>query len=57
MEYQLPQGRDRSIVVTCIKCGVNIARIEIKNIFKLGMYICEGCFVKLDRPLPKEPLK
>lgn len=45
--------RDRSIIVECIKCATKIARIDVKSMYKLGFYICESCFQRLDKPLPK----
>jgi len=44
------QMRDRSIIVQCIKCHTNIARIEVKAMYRIGFYICESCFKKMDMP-------
>lgn len=56
-EFQMLQERDRSIIIKCIKCQTNLARIEIKSMFRLGFYICESCFGKLDKPISKEKEK
>jgi hypothetical protein len=45
----MPFEKDRSIEVNCIKCGLRIAKIDIKCVFKIGFYICETCFLKLDK--------
>lgn len=50
----MPTARDRSMRVQCIKCSIPIAVLEIKAMLKIGFYICESCFKKLDKPLPKE---
>ena len=54
MEENIFRERDRGIIVQCIKCSTKIARIEVKAMFRLGFYICESCFIKLDKPLAKE---
>ena len=53
MEYQMHIDRDRAINVQCIKCLTPVARVEIRTVFKIGFYICEQCFKRLDKPLAK----
>lgn len=53
MSFHQPFERDRSILVACIKCHTPIARIEIKMMYRIGFYICESCFRRIDSVLPK----
>jgi len=46
--FSQPINRDRSIVIRCIKCTQPLAKIEIQQVFKIGMYLCEHCFLTLD---------
>lgn len=41
--------RDRAIIVHCIKCNVPLARLEVKAVYKIAMYVCEQCFFKLEK--------
>lgn len=34
--------------VQCVKCNVKIAWIVVKQVYKVGLYICENCFNRLD---------
>ncbi len=53
MSFQMPFERDRSILVACIKCHTPIAKIEVKLMYRIGFYICESCFRRIDKQLPK----
>lgn len=48
MDAFMSPGRDRSITVKCIKCQTPIAQLEVKIAYKIAMYVCEPCFLKLD---------
>lgn len=48
--FSQPMHRDRSLIVKCIKCSQPLAKIEIQQVYKIGMYLCEHCFLKLDQP-------
>lgn len=52
MSYQ-PFERDRSILVACIKCHNPIAQLEVKMMYRIGFYICESCFQRIDKPITK----
>jgi hypothetical protein len=47
----MPFERDRSILVACIKCHTPLAQIEVKMMHRIGFYICESCFRKIDKPI------
>jgi len=51
-----PRNRETIHIAKCIKCNSDLASIKVFATFKIGFYICDQCFQRLDRKPPEQKL-